>query len=257
MIFNEYEFALNLIKTGFTRFMSLNNLSVLAKYYKYLGKNKKQIEKELIEFCERWNPGFNIILNRWVLDVAIKNSKQYSLRFPMKVIITEEELKVIQAVNNYKYEKILFVLLVCAKNERYNKIKINKKVEKENFYVNISFLDILKIAKVNISKEERNKILFELNNLKLIKTTCYGTFKINYINENSEKKLIVLSNEDMINEYKNIRGEMTKNCAICGVSFQPNSNRQELCKNCARERERQKTREYVRNHRNGKQEYML
>jgi hypothetical protein len=252
MIFNEYEFALELLKHGFTRFMSLNNLTILAKYYKYLGKNKKQIEKELLDFCEKWNPGFNSIVNRWSIDISIKNSREYSLRFPIEISITEKELEIIKNVNNYKFEKILFVLLVCAKNEKYNKVKINKKSENNDFFVNISFLDILKLAKIHISKEERNKILFELNNLELIKTTCYGSFKINYINENSDIVLSVLSDDNMIEEYKKIKGDITIRCVVCGNDCKANSNRQKMCKKCARKVEKEKTREYVRTHRNKK-----
>lgn len=249
MIFNEYEFALDLLQHGFTRFMSLNNLSILAKYYKYLGKSKKQIEKELLNYCEKWNPGFNSIVNRWSIDISIKNSREYNLRFPIEINITEKELEIIKNVNNYKYEKILFVLLVCAKNEKYNKVKINKKIENNDFFVNISFLDILKLAKVHISKEERNKILFELNNLELIKTTCYGSFKINYINENSNIILNVLSNTNMVEEYKNIKGDITIKCIVCGNDCKINSNRQRMCKNCADQKERERVKERVKNHR--------
>ncbi len=250
MIFNELEFATNLLKTGFSRDKSISDLFILAKYYRHLGMSKKDVEKELLGFCRRFNPEFNMVTDGWRIDNAVNNSQKYKLRLPIDIAITQNELNIIEQVDNYKYQKILFVMLVCSKNEKYNGTKIKPKKNKSiDFFVNSSFIDVLKIAKVNINKDERNIILHELNVLRLVEATYYGSFKIKYVDESSKMVLTIQSNGDMIEEYKKMK-KRVKYCIDCNKPFEPNSNRQERCEDCAKKREKEKTREYVRNYRN-------
>ena len=250
MIFDELEFATRLLKTGFSRYKSISDLFILAKYYRHLGMNKKEVEKELLNFCYRFNPEFNVVTDGWRIDNAVNNSQKYKLRQPIDINVTQQELATIEQIDNYKYQKILFVMLVCSKNERYNGTKIKPKKNKStDFFVNSSFIDILKIAKVNINKQERDSILHDLNVLELVEATYYGSFKVKYVNECSEVMLTIQSNGGMVEEYKKMKKKI-KYCVDCQKPFEPNSNRQERCEDCAKKREREKTREYVRNYRN-------
>ena len=69
MIFYEKEEAEKILSSGFSNFMSFKDLLLLAKYFKYIGKNKTQIKKSLVEFCEKHKQKDSFVIN------AIKKSK--------------------------------------------------------------------------------------------------------------------------------------------------------------------------------------
>jgi hypothetical protein len=249
---DEKQYAENLLIHGFSYFMSLRDLSVLAKYFYYLGHNKKEIECNLIKFCQKYNSSFNTIISNWVIKKSLTICKNYKLRIPMEVNITENELNTISQLDNYKYEKILFVMLVCAKNEKLNKTKIKEKrinadkisKYKNNFYVNSKFTEILKLAKVNISKDERNKILYDLNQMGLVEATHNGSFKINFVDitNATEVPVNVLSDDNMIDAYKQWKPKETIKCSECKCTIEKKSNRHTLCDNCYKEHRKEDNR---------------
>ena len=58
-VYDELKYAESLIKNGFSKYMSRFDLSILAKYYKYLGNSQPAIKKQLILFCEKNERNFN------------------------------------------------------------------------------------------------------------------------------------------------------------------------------------------------------
>ena len=254
IILNEKKYAEELLEHGFSYFMSLRDLSILAKYFYYQGYNKKEIECKLIEFCYKFNLSFNEIISSWVIKKSLSICRKYNLRIPIEINISKKELDNISQIDNYKYEKILFVMLVCAKNEKYNKTKIKEenKTSKYNnsYYVNSKFTEILKLAKVYASKEERDRILFELNNLGFIQTTHNGSYKINYIEEDDiSPLLIVLSDENVIQAYKQWKPIETIKCSECKCTIEKKSNRHTMCENCYKENEKKHTNGRVKKYR--------
>lgn len=244
IIFCEKKHAEWMLENGFHNFMSSQDLSILARYLKYIGKNKSQIKTDLIEFCKKHNPEFNEIIYDKKLRWVINSCNKYNLRIVMDIIVTEKELETIKSVKNYKYEKILFVMLVVSKYFKYNRIKIEKENSKknENFYVNAKFTDILKQANVNVSKKERNSILFELNKTGLIEATLNGAHKINFISEESGSAVVV-NNMDAIISYFPIF------CIKCGNKMDKKSYKHDMCPSCYKEYRTEKVREHVRKHR--------
>ena len=132
IIFCEKKHAEWMLENGFHNFMSSQDLSILARYLKYIGKNKTQIKSDLIDFCKRYNPEFNEVIYdkkiRWVIGTCDK----YKLRITMSIKVTEKELETIKSVKNYKYEKILFVMLVIAMYFKHNRIRIQNDKVKDN-----------------------------------------------------------------------------------------------------------------------------
>ena len=76
IILDEKEYAENLLKSGFSYFMSLRDLSVIAKYFYYLGNSNKEIEYKLLEFCKQYNPSFNEIISNWVIKKSLNICKK-------------------------------------------------------------------------------------------------------------------------------------------------------------------------------------
>lgn len=246
IIFNEKQYAEQLLSHGFKKFMSLYDLSVLAKYLKYIGKNKKQIENDLILFCEKFNPFFNKIIYADKIRIALNSMKKYDIKLLVDISISQKEINTIVGVDNYKYEKILFVMLVYAKYKK----QLSKKSDVGEYYVNSKFSQILKIAKVNVCKKEQDTILHSLFLMGMVESTFYGTYKINYVDRDGEPVISVLVDDNMVNVYKNIRGDVLVICKICGKSFKQNSNRHSFCIECSKQRRNEKVKENMAKMRN-------
>jgi hypothetical protein len=136
MIFDEKSYAEEILLKGFSTYMNFKDLSILAKYFKYLGKNRTQIKKDLIDFCYKYNPEFNEIIHNKYIEGALNATKKYKLVLPMTVNITKGEIEIIKTLHNYKYEKIIFVMLVMAKFYKDNCIFVNDKTL-EKYKINI------------------------------------------------------------------------------------------------------------------------
>lgn len=233
MIFYEKDHAEKLLKTGFTSFMDYRDLSILAKYFKYIGKNKTQIRKSLLEFCEKFTPNFNEILSRNKIEDAIKTSDEYGLRLSIDVPVTSAEIDIIKNCGDYKRQKILFVMLVIAKYFKYNNTRFAPRDSKydNDFYINDTFINILKIAKVNVSKFERRDILYDLEQSQLItskKTKRDISFKVNFICEDSDNSIV-------INDMNNIIGFYPFYCEKCGKETKKSKMRN-ICDQCYEEK---------------------
>lgn len=245
MIFYEEKHAKKLLESGFTSFMNYEDLSILAKYFKYIGKNKSQIRKSLVEFCEKHNPYFNEVLSRGKIDGALKSCEKFGLRLAIDVPVTISELDIIKNCGDYKRQKILFVMLVISKYFKYNDTRLTPKKNNNHdndFYVNYKLIDILKMSQINISKVERKDIIYDLEQSHLITTIKNrdgGTsFQINFIDENSEPSIVVSDMDNIISFYHFY-------CSRCGKETNK-ARRHDLCDDCYKEKRREISRDIMR-----------
>jgi len=246
MIFYEKEYAEILLKSGFSSFMNFEELSLLAKYFKSIGQNKTQIKKSLMDFCIKYCSDFNEVLSRGKIDSAIKNSQKYGIRLEIEINVNHDELEIIKNFGDYKRQKILFVMLVVSKYFKYNNIRLIPKKNNEYseyFYTNYKFINVLKLAKVNVGKVERMNILYDLEQSGLITTTSTGDFKINFICEDSEKEIVVDNLDDIISFYPIY-------CEKCGKRIKNKAKRHNLCEECYAEKRNLISRNIMRNKRN-------
>jgi hypothetical protein len=249
MVFYEKKRAKILLEQGTQSFVTYEDLSILAKYFKYIGKNKIQIEKSLIEFCEKNICNFNEILFRGKIEDAIKSCDKFGIRLHIDVPITSNELDTIKNCGDYKRQKILFTMLVVAKYFKYNDTRLIPKknnAHDDDFYVNIKWLDILKMAKVNVSKLERRDIIYDLEQSELvtiIKRRQGGvSFQVNFIDENSEPIITIDDMDNVISFYY-------FNCEKCGKPIKDRAKRHDLCEDCFLARKKELTKLRVRKHR--------
>lgn len=236
MIFCEKQYAEDLLKYGFTGFMSQRDLNILARYFKSIGKNKKQIRSDLIEFCKKYNQGFNEFLFETQIRRAIDSSQKYKIREHIEISISEKEMDIIRAVKNFNKEKILFVMISIAKYFKFNHVGQEK--QSPHFYVNAKFSQIAKMARVNISKKERNQILFDLNESGLIETNLFGAFKINFVDNENE--------EIIIKDMNNIISFFPIFCSSCNKKMDKKLPRHDMCKECYQEKRRNDIKNNVR-----------
>lgn len=232
MIFCEKSYAENLLINGFSRFMSYNDLAILARYYKYLGKNKSQIYSDLINFCSKYNSDFNEVLSFKKIKNAVKTIDKYSLRIGKSVDITKAEMNSILELKDYKFQKVLFVMLAIAKYFKEHKTNIKEKKETKysnNYYVNEKFTNLLKMAKVNISKTKRIEMMHALEEMGYFSTTLVGSFKINFINYLSPIEIHVENMDNLISFFPFY-------CKSCKNKYSPiPRDRMGLCGSCYQE----------------------
>ena len=225
IIFDERKYAEKLMTHGFVRFMSQNDLNILAKYLKYIGKKPAQIKMDLEQFCLRHNPTFNPVISGYKIKKAIAMSKKYELRLPIDVPVTKKELESIRTVENYRYEKILFVMLVIAKYFGLRK----EHYEGKTFFVKEKFTHILALAKIHVSKMERYKMLYDLEQTSLITTTTSNSFVINFVDVDGEVEVVV---DDM----GNIASFYWQLCENCGTPYKKMSGNHRMCSKCWKKR---------------------
>jgi hypothetical protein len=152
IIFDEYEYAKNLIENGCPR-LTLESMKFVTKYWSSEGFGPTEIRKKLIEFCKRINPYFNEIQNRKKIKKALLHCKNNILRKPTPIIITKAEIEEIRAVKDYRIEKFLFAMLVSARFYQKHSCRKIPKINKYSFtlYSNQSISEIKKLAGIKLT----------------------------------------------------------------------------------------------------------
>jgi len=239
-ILYEKRHAEKILKSGFSSFMSRGDLFILAKYFKHIGKNKRQIEKDLILFCEEHNPEFNHVIFDKIIKNIVRNSLKYALNSENPVKITKNELKSIRSVKNYNKEKILLVMLVSA--------KYLAKKGAESFYAKMEFTEIIKRAKVSVPKEERKKILHALNNTELIQATFFSnSFRVTFVDmdnrNNGDGEAFIVDDVD------NVPLFLPFFCDSCGKQLKKKPKRRVVCNKCYPASKNEQTAARVKKHR--------
>jgi hypothetical protein len=230
-ILNELEYAKNLLEHGFSKYMSTRDLLILAKYYRYLGKGDQDVEHELIRFCQIHEPGFNeIIFADRILFVVNKSSK-LSLRLPVSVPITENEINAIRSVGNYRFEKVLFTMLVLGKYYRLSNPNAKDTLAKA-YYVNDNINTILKLAHTSQKKDEN--ILHSLYNLGLIDyNKKLGTYVVKFANSSDTSGVVAT-----VTDLKRLLEFYPLYCTACGKNMERTGRNQKLCGDCWKERQK-------------------
>ena len=230
IIFNELEYAENLLENGFQDYLSWGDLKILSSYFRHNGLKNPQIKNSIIEFHKRF-ADYNESIVGAKLDNAITKSEKYILRISSLVAITESEIANIRALKNYKLEKVCFIMLVISRSNR-----IAFKSQSPRYYLNKNFSEILLEAKVHASKTERDKIKYELFKLGMIcaptpnKMAEYNNhgemFELLFVDEDSLDAIIVNNLYDIISFYK-------QKCIQCGKDMEiGQSRKREICSEC-------------------------
>jgi len=246
IIFNEYEYAKEKLETGFKKFICWNDLLILAKYFRYEGYDSSEIRQKLMNLSIAYESNYNDINSGDRLDRAVKKSEKQSLKFPSEVYITENEIEKIRSIKNYKYEKILFVMLVVSRNN-----KMSYKNNGELYFINENFSYILSLAKVYATKNEGDFIKHYLYSEGMIeamypnnKYFFYGrdNFKLLYADANSPVKFIIKDLDNMLFYYKPV-------CEICGKEMEIRKRRK-TCDSCYQEIRKNMKKNWIKNSRN-------
>jgi len=236
IIFSEKKYAEELLQSGFKKFMSFKDLSILAKYYEYLGENKGKISKLLYLFCEKFNPEFNDVVYYKMIRNAVNSTNKMTLRVEMPVNISQTELDFVKGATDVDTQKILFCMLVLAKFYHENSVRKNPKINEkyaDRYYVNIKFNEILKMAKVYLKKVDREAMLHSLRVLGYIKETFNGGYEVMFVDIAATEHVIIVDDLDHMVDF------LPFYCEDCGEKIKANK-RHNKCPSCYKEHQIEK-----------------
>ena len=255
-IFDELVYAEKLLSNGFIKLMSYNDLLILSKFYFFKTLDEEQVRKKLNAFCYKYNPEYNEVIFGNTIDKAIRNGKKGNLWIPKNVVITKDEIQRIKQINNYRYEKILFALLVCAK---FQKQKSNNDGKKNiagmasRYFANQTMGSVLSLAKVHANRKEQAIIRADIYKLRYtlsLRKNKLGGFEILYADTNYNADNIfaeITSRDDIIDFYPPYLI-----CLGCGKEIDKVGNNKKYCQQCwqktkneRNKRHMQKTRQQV------------
>lgn len=229
-VLDEKTYAEGLLKKGLSKFMHGGDLLILAKYFRHNGS--KNVEKDLIDYCYKFEPDFNEVIFFDKLAKIARTSKKSGLRTPIDIPVTENEYSQLRNIKNYKLEKVLFAMLFLGKyykltNVRLGDLKENYKQSKY-YYTENNMNYLLRLAHVGRKKTEN--LFHELYKMGLIDHLINGNrgifvLKFTDMEDSSPIKLYITDILNIMSFYKPV-------CEKCGVEIVKNSNRQYLCKEC-------------------------
>lgn len=153
IILDELNYAERLLAHGFSRYMRMKDLIVLAKYFRYLGKNDLEVKGELLNFCNKFIDEFTESIYAEKIEKALIVSSKVGLRVCADVPVTERELQMIRKLKNYRYEKVLFTMLVLGKYY-YLTNPGNKNARVNRYYVNLDPKEILRRSRTSLKRGE-------------------------------------------------------------------------------------------------------
>ena len=236
IIFNELQYAENLLETGFQDYIDWKDLCILSRYFRHQGQKRSEIKKSIVEFYKKFSY-YNEQVVGGKIDNAIKKSEKSPLRISTSVIITESEVQKIRALKNYKLEKICFVMIVLS---RANKIAYSS--SSSRYYLSMNFAEVLEIANVQATKDERRELKYIFSNGSMVRAPEVNRMapikgiemhEVFFIDEKSGSGINVT-------DLNNITSFYPQKCIQCGEEMPPQTKRlKEICDTCYRNKVRE------------------
>lgn len=252
-VLNERGKALEVILSNKIYIDKKETALLLVKYYNELGEDVLKIRNNILDFLSKNEKDFNKVANSTWVERFVKNNLNVRFNEKEYISISKSELEKISSVKNLNIEKLLFVMLVCAKydkQEKYNDYWYNEKV------VNIGqqmYSELFKMAKIKQKKEVQynilNTIITTTDMLSMSNRPDRVGFKLNYVDNSDEELKVYSFEEDFINEYLKWRGYDL--CEECGETIEKTTNKK-YCNSCVKQKQLQYQRDSMKKLRNVK-----
>ena len=232
-VFNEYEYAINILHQGFISKKQGLELFILAKYYRFeCGKTKNECKRLLVEFCE------SQIYNYKNSDVYIKVNTALSRAYKPNVSLlkidniefNDNELLYIKSLSISPIaQKVLFCLWCCN--------RLNIKAGQSDKWVLSTPTELKKICNLNISKKNFLGIIHELHQNNLIFVSDKWAICLLFLDNLSVEPS---NNTHNITQFdscglwweKYIGNKRVVECRNCGKLFVKKSKNTLCCSNC-------------------------
>ena len=234
IIFDERQRVEDLLKNGFQSKTALLDFILLGKYLIAEGYEGNNLTNELIKILSDKQELIPASYLPIVIPKIIRVATNNPLQEKKTIYITQQELENIGEFSE-KAQRIAFVYLVCYKF--YGKEFAIKPIEVKRFAKMTNLrnnkLFILENELFNagfLSEKETRTDLFYIVNLPK--------------NDESEIKIEINDYRDFILYYEKFKGENIINCKKCGRLIKRNSNAQIYCKECKKEKDKEKVKRF-------------
>ena len=201
---------------------SSGNLNILGKYFKWQGMNDSDIQKNLIEYCQKFDPTFNDVMMADKLERAVKGTS-YPIKLSHPVQISKGEMISIRTLEDVQLQKLLFTILAVAKYDH----KLNTR---SGFYYNDDNTVLFKMARLgNLRKQERVDAIHYLNMHKYIYADTHGAYEV-VVAEGMDfppaDVQVIIENIEKVMDY------FPWQCPKCGKDILGKPKRRKICDDC-------------------------
>lgn len=234
MILNEEKYAKDLITGQRDDIKSIKcKIDLITRYNCHvLHKNNDDNYKSTVKWLEKHHDIFSEQGYSNIISDCIKKVVKKPFYHLDAIHITQNELDVIAAQNNLRYEKILFVLLCMAKQQ---KVAYGF----DNGLVLYNITDLFKTARVSVPVSERENILHELLKLGLIGLPVKNDTRCLFVNfvDDSGNDVVLKLNEQDCGElaysylYFTNKAKVSR-CNKCKKLIKQSKKFGDLCKGC-------------------------
>lgn len=244
-IFNEYQYAQDILNNGFISEKKGLELFILAKYYRFeCGKNKNECKNLLTDFCDKYidnykNGDFYRRVNSAINQAYKKDAKLLHIE---NIEFTDTELDYISKLNiSDNAKKVLFCLWCCN--------KLNIKAGLSDRWIATTPTDLKNFCGLK-SKSQILKISNELYRNDLIFVSDKWAINLTFLDNINADNFYI--QKFKITDFttcglwweKYSGNKKVRHCCGCDKLFVKSSNRQMYCKDCAKEKELEKYRKY-------------
>lgn len=251
LILNEEKYAKSLydgtnkeIKSVMTKIRYITRYLIHSE-----NKNDEDVYKDTVNWMKKNHDNFDESCYSNLISDAIKKAHQYPFYIIDNIKITQSELDIISSLNNLRAEKVLFVLLCMAKQQRLSNGFTNGLVK-------YSITELCKLARISVPADDREYILYEIVQRGLLgypKKNNTQCLIVNFIDCNDVAlELDETDCQELAYVYLNWKnnGKGYTKCQKCNrLMKQSKTKPKKYCENCAKEVEREHTRERVRRYR--------
>lgn len=231
LVFDEDKQYEKLEQFGFEKYPNRRDLLILARKWLSEGTNIQNIYSLMVEFCLRFNPQFNSVLNENLLMSVIndikqelKNGKKFYYKNNIKIY--KNEVDSILSLNDKNLQRVAFIIVSLAKWRNANYIYLNASSS-------ISLKIIFDLAKVKLTGKQQKEILHTLNVSGFIDVQLKPLLKcmIPCVSDTGDIAIDYMINNDLIDVWVNY---ISPKCQRCGVPIVKITNNQKYCAECAK-----------------------
>lgn len=232
MILNEELYARNLLLGKNKDVKStIEKIGYITRYnFHVLNKDDALNYKDTVRWMQKHQSNFVESFYSNAVSSAIKFAKKRPFFMINGIKITENELNKIKSLDDIKAEKILFVLLCMAKQQKVS-------FGFENGLVKYKLTELCKTARISVPADDREYILYNLLQTGLVscpKKNDTSCLFVNFIDNDGESELTLTEHDckELAYAYLKWKGNgKFKRCLTCGRLMR-SKNSESKCTYC-------------------------
>lgn len=227
--FNEISYAKKMLDNGFLSNKKMYEISVLSKYFFFLGYSQQDVKDSVFDFCQKNLEKFNQSKYNEKINKIINTSQKNKIVEIGSIPIYESDKEFVESIGeSQQFKQVLFGFIVYS--------KIREKLKQKKF-LNIKYSRFSKSCGISNTKDIF-PILKRMEELKLIRICRNSNCEILFNVQECGNKISDINDIDFIFGYfRNIfeNKNKYKECSVCGKMIYITNNKRKYCSRCAKE----------------------